>query len=348
LLEVPAEAHDALPGLLPNAPDGTDVVVVDLPILDGHSGKPAKDDGPAADDIPTEMASDGAEGTLMPPALPPQQPAAPLPLAVAGNREIAEPDDSAAPVGSGAVPVQTQQRLLVLAPDDLATPAPERQETGDQGSSERAPSSPSASALASNTGAPAEAGVRVDGPGDGLSSPLLTQTLPQVAARPTGSPYPVAAQAAVHQPIVQAKAGTMGADVGVEIAKVAKGGRDDLLIRLDPREMGRIDVRLSFDRDGVVRAVLSAESPAALDLLRRESGDLGRALTDAGIRADAQSLRFDTRAGGGSTGGDGWQRGQQAQQEAARAGGLPDDGAQDFTDPVYRPLRASGHVDLMA
>jgi flagellar hook-length control protein FliK len=139
----------------------------------------------------------------------------------------------------------------------------------------------------------------------------------------------------------------MGADIGVEIAKAAKGEREDLLIRLDPRDLGRINVRLSFDGDGVLRAVMSADSPAALDMLRRESGDLNRALADAGIRSDAQSLRFDARSGdqgqGGSHSG---QRGQQAQSGGSQ--GSTGDGSADLADVHYRPLRSSGQVDLMA
>lgn len=182
----------------------------------------------------------------------------------------------------------------------------------------------------------------------GLPSPLLTQTLAPVpvASPPVGSPYPSATQAIVHAPVVQAEPGRMGADIGLQIAKAAKGEREDLLIRLDPRELGRIDVRLSFDRDGMLRAVLSADSPNALDLLRRESGDLNRALTDAGIRADGQSLRFDARSGDqGSGSGHGAQRNHLAQG----SGSDPhDEGVGNLADLTYQPLRTSGHVDLMA
>jgi flagellar hook-length control protein FliK len=186
-----------------------------------------------------------------------------------------------------------------------------------------------------------------DQPDAGLPSPLLTQTMAPVTSRPAAVPYPAAAPVSPQAPVVAAQPGRVGADIGVEIAKAAKGGREDLLIRLDPRDMGRIHVRLSFDGDGVLRAVMSADSPAALDMLRRESGDLNRALADAGIRSDAQSLRFDARSGdqgqGGSHGG---QRGQQAQSGGSQ--GPAGDSAADLADVHYRPLRSSGQVDLMA
>ncbi|HUD91820.1 flagellar hook-length control protein FliK [Sphingobium sp.] len=180
-----------------------------------------------------------------------------------------------------------------------------------------------------------------------LPSPLLTQTLAPVTNTLPASPYPVTPQAVAPSPVIQAQPGRIGADIGVEIAKAAKGDREDLLIRLDPREMGRIDVRLSFDREGTLRAVMSADSPAALDMLRRESGDLNRALVDAGIRQDSQSLRFDARSGDqgqGAGSGQGWQHGGQDQGNRA----FLDNGGDELADLEYRPLRASGQVDLMA
>lgn len=182
-----------------------------------------------------------------------------------------------------------------------------------------------------------------------LSSPVLTQTFAPMASRPAALPYPTGTQASTQTASVTVQEGQFGSDMGVQIARALDAGGNDLLIKLDPRHMGRIDVRLSFDHDGVLRAVMSADSSTAADMLRRESTDLNRALVDAGIRADGQSLRFDTRAGGGQSGQDGSQNGNQRWQgqQAQAASGFADSfGGGD--DPVYRSLRSSGHVDLMA
>ncbi|TCM17748.1 flagellar hook-length control protein FliK [Novosphingobium sp. PhB165] len=187
--------------------------------------------------------------------------------------------------------------------------------------------------------------------GSTLSAPVLSQTFAAAVSRPAALPYPAAAQNAAQSATVTVREGQFGTDMGVQIARALDKGGNDLLIKLDPRDMGRIDVRLSFDHQGVLRAVMSADSTTATDMLRRESTDLNRALADAGIRADSQSLRFDTRAGGqgmgqgtgqgngqsGSQGGQRWQ-GQQAQSDGFSGG----------DDPAYRSLRSSGHVDLMA
>ncbi|MFK4873433.1 flagellar hook-length control protein FliK [Novosphingobium sp. ZW T3_23] len=180
-----------------------------------------------------------------------------------------------------------------------------------------------------------------------LSTPLFTQTLTGTASRPAALPYAPAPQTAAQSATVSVQEGQFGNDIGVEIARALDKGSDDLLIRLDPRHMGRIDVRLSFDHDGVLRAVVSADSASSLDMLRRESTDLGRALADAGVRSDGQSLRFDSRSGG--QGGGRWQGDQNSQHQAGHQsqGGLSD-GFGGSDDPIYRPLRSSGHVDLMA
>ncbi|MBO9725419.1 MAG: flagellar hook-length control protein FliK [Novosphingobium sp.] len=181
-----------------------------------------------------------------------------------------------------------------------------------------------------------------------LSAPLFSQTLAGTASRPGALPYTPTAHSAPQSATVSVQQGQFGNDIGVEIARALDKGGDDLLIRLDPRHMGRIDVRLSFDHDGVLRAVLSADSASSLDMLRRESTDLNRALADAGVRSDGQSLRFDSRSGGQGS-GQRWQGDQQGQQQAGLSsrGGLPD-GFGGSDDPIYRSLRGSGHVDLMA
>ncbi|KQO05273.1 flagellar hook-length control protein FliK [Sphingomonas sp. Leaf242] len=148
--------------------------------------------------------------------------------------------------------------------------------------------------------------------------------------------------------------GQMGHDMGVAIARhVRTDGGEAMTVRLDPRDLGRIEVRMHFDDDGVLRAVVSADNPASLDLLRRDSADLNRALGDAGVRADQQSLRFDTRAGtGGGTGsgGNGTADGQPRQHQPASPYYSDDadaDGGADI-DPVWRPLNPRGRIDLMA
>ncbi|TFI59642.1 hypothetical protein E2493_04005 [Sphingomonas parva] len=180
-----------------------------------------------------------------------------------------------------------------------------------------------------------------------LPSPLVGQALTGTTIRPVNvhQLYPAHA-AAPPAGTVTAQPGRIGREMGVEIARRVSAGQDEMLIRLNPQEMGRIEVRLSFDDAGAVRAVLASESPAALEMLRRETSDLARSLADAGVRSDAQSFRFD-RGGSESFG----QRGQSGGNHHGRgdAGLAFKGGADEEADAsAYRQLRSSGQVNLIA
>lgn len=83
--------------------------------------------------------------------------------------------------------------------------------------------------------------------------------------------------------------------VAVEIAGKALAGKNHFEIRLDPPELGRIEVRLHIDRDGNVSSRLIADRQDTLDLLRREGGSLERALQDAGLKTSDNGLQFSLR-----------------------------------------------------
>jgi len=152
-----------------------------------------------------------------------------------------------------------------------------------------------------------------------------------------------APQAAEATPVtVAAQPGRIGRETGIQIARHAAAGASAVTVRLDPAGMGRIDVRLSFDDTGRLHAAVHADNPAALDLLRREAGDLGRALADAGIAADASAFSFDSHAGGGF-GEPGRQQPRQPRPDTRYAAGRPD---ADRTP--FRPLRTSDRIDLIA
>ena len=117
-----------------------------------------------------------------------------------------------------------------------------------------------------------------------------------------------------------------------------------LRVRLSPDNLGKVEVTLSFDDAGTLRATVRADSAHALDLLRQDAPDLGRALDQAGIRADAQSFRFESRTGDGNA-----QAQQQQQQNQNSATGQHAGGDEpDTTDIAYRGIRGDGQVDLLA
>jgi flagellar hook-length control protein FliK len=96
--------------------------------------------------------------------------------------------------------------------------------------------------------------------------------------------------AANNQPIpLQAAA------LAIEIASRAKDGSRQFDIRLDPPELGRIDVKLDVDKSGQVNTHLTVDRPETLDLLRRDSQGLERALQQAGLKTSDGGLEFSLR-----------------------------------------------------
>jgi chemotaxis protein MotD len=85
------------------------------------------------------------------------------------------------------------------------------------------------------------------------------------------------------------------AGLAVEIATRAQDGERHFDIRLDPPELGRIEVHLNVDSAGHVTSHLVADRPDTLDLLRRDAPTLERALQSAGLKTDDGAMQFSLR-----------------------------------------------------
>lgn len=169
---------------------------------------------------------------------------------------------------------------------------------------------------------------------------------PQIIAPDALKPAPNAAsmpQTGHLSPHLPIRAGRFGSDLGVEISRRIVSGSSETVIRLDPADLGRIDVRMSLDADNSLKLVVSADNSSVLDLIRREAGDLMRALSDAGIRADSQHLRFDSQ---GSSTSQQWQGSGQGGGE--RRGRQPQRWFEEQPSTTSRHAIAGGRVDLMA
>ncbi|HEY2069074.1 MAG TPA: flagellar hook-length control protein FliK [Rhizomicrobium sp.] len=115
-------------------------------------------------------------------------------------------------------------------------------------------------------------------------------TAPTQAAQttqPTATATVHVAQASTAQPDVAALA--------VSIAAKSQAGSKHFDIRLDPPELGRIEVHLSVDDSGKAQAHLSADKPQTLDLLQRDQSTLTKQLKDSGIDLGQSGLSFSLR-----------------------------------------------------
>ena len=64
--------------------------------------------------------------------------------------------------------------------------------------------------------------------------------------------------------------------LAVEIAATAQSGKSRFEIRLDPAELGRIDVRMDVDSKGQVTSHVTVERPETLAMLRQDAPQLQR------------------------------------------------------------------------
>ena len=83
--------------------------------------------------------------------------------------------------------------------------------------------------------------------------------------------------------------------LAMEIAASVKSGKTRFEIRLDPAELGRIDVRIDVDRHGQVTSHLTVERPETLSMLRQDANQLQRALDNAGLSTGNGGLQFSLR-----------------------------------------------------
>lgn len=79
--------------------------------------------------------------------------------------------------------------------------------------------------------------------------------------------------------------------IAMQIARHVQKGVNTFEIRIDPPELGRVDVKLEMT-DGRVNAHLVVEKPETLDLLQRDSRALQQALRDAGLDVNEDTLNF--------------------------------------------------------
>jgi hypothetical protein len=179
-------------------------------------------------------------------------------------------------------------------------------------------------------------------PGTDAPQPLtITTPAPQTTA-PTASN---AASAPPPQPPAQPVAVPL-AGVAIEIASKALAGKNHFAIRLDPPELGRIEVHLDVHRDGRVTSHLVADRKDTLDFFRRDAAGLERALQDAGLKTSDNGLQFSLRDQQNA-----WQQQQQQQQQANSANSVrlvADDGlpAIDATQTGVRLSYRSGGLDI--
>ncbi len=290
---------------------------LDTPANDAGAAQSYSLSAPAA---PVVVRIDGAQAAIDF-SLTPQQAAALSPAALAPAAPAATaPATAPAPAG----PVAAEGAQTPIAP---AAPLP----TGALEAAAQTVAAPIAGAKAEAPGEPLRASGRGRAARDGAESGGETKTTTATAAAPAASPQtaradagaaatPNVAQAApprteqappapaltdiatasgdlrrtleapasaVHRPP------TVAQTVAQQVIRRFEGQSTSIEVRLDPAELGRVNVKLDVGADARVTAVVAAENPATLSDLMRSARELERALESAGLELASGGLSFD-------------------------------------------------------
>ncbi len=192
---------------------------------------------------------------------------------------------------------------VTATPADVARPlAPQQQPLA--GKQEGAPSAASGAKTAiaePDTSGPAPAGSNHDPAASmsavtssGASPDANTQAISTIQT-PLPAGHAAASQAANLSVTAASGAAVPLSGLAVEIAATARSGKTRFEVRLDPAELGRIDVRIDLDRNGQMISHLTVERPETLSMLQQDAQQLQRALDDAGLKTGSNGLQFSLR-----------------------------------------------------
>jgi hypothetical protein len=82
--------------------------------------------------------------------------------------------------------------------------------------------------------------------------------------------------------------------VAMSMNKAATSGETrNITLLLDPPELGRVEIKMSFGKDSAIKAVLTIEKAETFVMLQRDAQILERALQEAGLETDENSLSFN-------------------------------------------------------
>ena len=119
---------------------------------------------------------------------------------------------------------------------------------------------------------------------DGGRGDPLAQAQAQISQTVRGGQNPVPHMAALAT-----------SHLAAEVARFAGKGETRFQIRMDPPELGRVDVELKFSKDGKVKAHLTVDRSETLDMFMRDQRGLERALDAAGLKLDPGSVELSLR-----------------------------------------------------
>jgi flagellar hook-length control protein FliK len=303
----------------PQAPAAAPQQLAALAVTPATNGN----DQPSGEEAQADAAA-GAQGPG------PQQMQA-LPADIPANGPQGADAATQAMAGPGTAKPETGFDKLLAAEKSASDSAAPAADKTDEAA--KAHAAPADAALPAQT-APAQAG-----------APQVAVNAVAAAAAPAPNHLPAGASAAAAPQQAAAPSHTAHTpDVnGLAVAIFARSqsGAKQFDIRLDPPELGRVEVRLSIDAGGKAQAHLTADHSDTLTLLRQDAPALTRALREAGLDVSQDGLNFSLRGQqqqeSGGQQGRGFSRPQGARLSASLGAAAP---------AADQPARRLGLLDI--
>jgi flagellar hook-length control protein FliK len=233
------------------------------------------------------------------------------PAAAQQPAALAEPTAATGqPVTPGAVTPATPEANTAEA--RLAPTTAHRLVPGGQPPPAQVPpdTSPDATAIDAKLGeafsVPMEPASVTTGSPTSIDPSALAPVAPPIAATPVQH-GPTTAPAASPRGDAGAASPSPAAQVAPALVSLAQApaGGSRLTLRLDPAELGHVQIRIDRAQDAPARIEITAERPETLALLQRDQPQLQRALDQAGVPVEGRSLTFHV-ANQQTGGGQGW------------------------------------------
>ena len=159
----------------------------------------------------------------------------------------------------------------------------------------------------------------------------------ETTAAPTRTPEPAPAPATS----AMAHPGSPAAQITPALMQTGQGpdGAQRLTVRLDPPELGHVQIKIDRPSDAPARVEITVEKHETLSLLLRDQPQLQRALDQAGVPADGRTVTFHVAAAGPSIRADSGT----TPIGGAATGGLTGDGSHGATGQHGKPAH-QGHA----
>jgi flagellar hook-length control protein FliK len=312
---------------------------------------------PAVPQAPQQLAQQGAAQSFHALASANQTPAQ---AAVAdSNKAVTLAQAAQTSVRQGHAPAVTEAQALPLPFDPSeAKDAPPANvarmaDSGASAAEQQTADASGSSSQVSQPAPPAPLQHVVSPPPPAPSLPASAANAPQAplpataaAQLPTGTPaQPTQAAAALPSAPPAATLATPDLNaLAVSIATKSLSGAQQFDIRMDPAELGRVDVRLSLDGNGTAQAHLAAERPETLTLLQNNAATLTRALQDSGVQVANNGLQFSLK--GQERQGDGQPRASSRGRGSA-AQNITAAGAVSAATPAYCLSPSGSGVNIL-